>query len=258
MSEANYNLQNQKVSKLAIISLVIPCISIIGSFCFIFVLQHACFGYLISLLWLFFALPFLSLVCLIFGIWTLIERICNRGISKDYVFAILGILLSVLAFICAERALGCHRPEARLRICPNHMKEIHKAIASYSKTNNNQYVPVDKWCDILAIQPHFEKAIFLCPDYTDKHNWNREQPYICSYAINPNAEPNSAGDVVLLFETKDGWNQFGGSELMAFDNHYRKGCNVLFNDGHTEFIKPKRKDKLKWGTKIMHEKKNIE
>ena len=31
------------------------------------------------------------------------------------------------------------------------------------------------------------------------------------------------------------------------DNHYeRKGANVLFNDGHVEFIKPEDVGKLKW------------
>jgi len=49
----------------------------------------------------------------------------------------------------------------------------------------------------------------------------------CHYAMNPACEPNSPPDTVLLFETKAGWNQHGGSELFTFDNHDPKGGCVL-------------------------------
>ena len=58
-------------------------------------------------------------------------------------------------------------------------------------------------------------------------------------------------DMVLLFETKPGWNQIGGLELLATDNHLksdhgRKGANVAFGDGHVEFIKAEDLSKLRW------------
>jgi prepilin-type processing-associated H-X9-DG protein len=49
----------------------------------------------------------------------------------------------------------------------------------------------------------------------------------------------------LLFETKGG-NQFGGPELLSFGNHKGKGCNILFNDGHVEFVKKEQLGQLKW------------
>ena len=259
MNETNCESQEikPKVSKLAIISLIITCISIIGSFCSIFIIQynwvnpHPRFDFLLFLpifnLSLLFALPFLPFISFILGIAAIFTIRGRRGSQKGYVYAILGISLSVLAFICAELALGCQRPEVSIRVCQKNMVELHKSIIAYSKTHNIKYPEADKWCDLLADQPKIDTGIFLCPDRLKSNRWNREPPYKCSYAMNPNAEPNSAGDVVLLFETKDGWNQFGGAELMSFDNHYRKGCNVLFNDGHVKFIVPKQKDKLKWG-----------
>ena len=69
----------------------------------------------------------------------------------------------------------------------------------------------------------------------------------CHYAVNPNCEPDSAGDVVLLFETKAGWNQHGGPELFAFDNHDPKGGCVLLNDGTVKFIRtPAELQALRW------------
>jgi prepilin-type processing-associated H-X9-DG protein len=64
--------------------------------------------------------------------------------------------------------------------------------------------------------------------------------------MNPDCEPNSPADLVLLFETKGGWNQYGGPELLTLDNHKGEGANVLFNDGHVKFIKPDEVGKLKW------------
>jgi len=68
----------------------------------------------------------------------------------------------------------------------------------------------------------------------------------CHYAMNPNCEPKSPSDMVLLFETKDGWNQFGGPEILTLENHNGKGCNVLFNDRHVEFVKIEQLGQLKW------------
>jgi prepilin-type processing-associated H-X9-DG protein len=264
MNETNFESQEikPKVSKLAIASFLIPCISIVGSFCSIFIIKHNWvnphprFQFLFFMpifnLSFIFALLLLSLsfISFILGIAAIITIKGRRGSQKGYIYAILGILISLLAFINSVWALGCIKPEATMRMCQKNMIELYKTIATYSKTDN-QYPAKDKWCDLLTDQPKIEKGIFLCPgpDRLKSNRWNREQPYRCSYAINPNAEPNSAGDVVLLFETKDGWNQSGEAELMSFDNHYRKGCNVLFNDGHVEFVSPKKKDKLNWGNK---------
>jgi len=72
--------------------------------------------------------------------------------------------------------------------------------------------------------------------------------------MNPNCEPNSPNDVVLLFETEGGWNQFGGQEMLTLENHKGKGCNILFNDGRVEFVKKRQIDELKWN--IEEEKRN--
>jgi prepilin-type processing-associated H-X9-DG protein len=50
----------------------------------------------------------------------------------------------------------------------------------------------------------------------------------------------------LLFETKAGFNQVGGPELLTTDNHNGKGCNVLFADNTVEFVKTEELANLKW------------
>jgi hypothetical protein len=81
------------------------------------------------------------------------------------------------------------------------------------------------------------------------------KPHICPsagngknhYAMNPNCKPDSLPDMVLLFETKAGWNQHGGPELFTFDNHDPKGGCVLLNDGTVKFIRtPEELRQFRW------------
>jgi hypothetical protein len=69
----------------------------------------------------------------------------------------------------------------------------------------------------------------------------------CEYAMNPDCEPNSPADTVLLFETQVGWNRHGGPELFTFDNHDPCGGLVLLNDGTVRFIRTEEELKqLRW------------
>ncbi|OHB54647.1 MAG: hypothetical protein A2173_06240 [Planctomycetes bacterium RBG_13_44_8b] len=69
----------------------------------------------------------------------------------------------------------------------------------------------------------------------------------CHYAMNPNCKPNSPPDMVLLFETKAGWNQHGGPELFTFENHDPRGGCVLLNDGTVKFIRTEEElNQLRW------------
>ncbi|MHC4509357.1 MAG: hypothetical protein ACYTAO_10440 [Planctomycetota bacterium] len=114
-------------------------------------------------------------------------------------------------------------------------------VGNSSIASKKMYPTPTEWCDAMlrAFYPRVEG--FPSPVVS---NWNAKT-HICPsaseggnhYAMNPNCEPNSAPDMVLLFETKAGWNQHGGSELLAFDNHDPKGGCVLLNDGTVKFIR---------------------
>jgi hypothetical protein len=86
----------------------------------------------------------------------------------------------------------------------------------------------------------------VCPGKFQLSDYNISNKF-CNYAMNPNCNPDSPGDMVLLFETKDGWNQHGGPELFTFDNHDPKGGCVLFNDGSVKFIRTQEElNNLRW------------
>ncbi len=84
---------------------------------------------------------------------------------------------------------------------------------------------------------------FICPG-TDDSKRHLAKSY---YAMNPNCKFDSAPDTLFLFETKAGWNQYGGPELFSFDNHDPKGGCVLLNDGTVKFIRTKEElQQLRW------------
>lgn len=64
--------------------------------------------------------------------------------------------------------------------------------------------------------------------------------------MNPNVKPNSPDDVVWLFDSREGWNLYGGSELLNWNNHEGKGCNVLFSNGQIMFVEKEKLASLRW------------
>lgn len=58
------------------------------------------------------------------------------------------------------------------------------------------------------------------------------------------------GDVILLYESNDGWNSSGGSEKITFANHdhllEQKKCGVLFANGKVLHVYEKDLNNLRW------------
>ena len=135
----------------------------------------------------------------------------------------------------------------RLRInCASNLSSLDEQFHSYIE-NEMTYPKSDEWCNAIAqdnqakdhiLESSLNNKLFICPSAGEGK---------CHYGMNPNCEPNSPGDVVLLFETKAGWNQHGGPELFTFDNHDPKGGCVLLNDGTVKFIRTEEELKaLRW------------
>lgn len=114
---------------------------------------------------------------------------------------------------------------------------LGKAILTYANYNDEDYPTASKWCDLLIEQGYITKSCFHCKSVSGGP---------CNFAINPNCNALSRPNVVVLFETSPGWNQSGGQEIISTDNHNGKGCYVLFNDLHVEFVKTEDLDELIW------------
>jgi len=240
MSETETNAQGKKpkVSKLAIVS---PLVVLLGYFAGLTIatwLKRSRFFSLVG-----FWICILSLLGgLIVGIIADRRIHKSKGLLTGRVFSISGTILALIFFVQILIPPRHPRREYAYRvICWVNLRDLGIAMQTYTSDYDNKYPTADKWCDLLLQHAGITEKQFVCREAFKKGN---QKP--CHYAVNPNCEPNSPNDVVLLFETKGGWNQIGGSELLTTENHKGKGCNVLFNDGHVEFIKTEQLGELKW------------
>ncbi len=220
---------------------------------------------------------------LIMGIAALVKIKESSGILKGRGFAIAGVVTSgvglTLACLCIMRARRIH--SIRIHsispsvVCGTNLRGLGMAMQIYANDYDDQYPTAEKWCDLLIAYIEVGPKQFVCKGSDAKIGES-------IYAFNKNLidmKPVEVPpDVVLLFETNFGknrlgrqalledrdwhkfldypdseekvyklrWNQFGGPEILTFENHKGKGCNVLFNDGRVEFIKPEEVGKLKW------------
>jgi prepilin-type processing-associated H-X9-DG protein len=214
---------NAKTSGLAITSLVLGILSI-------------------------FTLFLTVLPAIILGIISIFKIEKSAGQLKGKGLAIAGIVVSGVSLILIlPMMLGIMMPAlARVRmiaqrqVCATNMASLGKAMLIYASDYNDMFPLPSKWCDLLIEHADASESIFCCKGAC-------EGP--CNYAMNKNIEglgANAPPDMVLLFETSPGWNQCGGPDILSTDNHRGEGCNILFNDGHVEFVKIKDINNLKW------------
>jgi len=241
MSETENNAQcrKPKVSKLAIVSPLVVLLAFFMGLVFAGWLKSNRFLASIGSWTYMLSLP----VGLITGIIADYRIYKSKGLLTGRVFSISGTILALILIVAILIPHRHPRREYAARVikCRVNLKALGVAMQFYASEYGNIYPTADKWCDLLLQHTKVGEDLFVCGGPFKKGSQKR-----CHYAINPNCEPNSPPDMVLLFETKAGWNQFGGPEILTLENHNRKGCNVLFNDGHIEFVKTERLGELNW------------
>lgn len=187
-----------------------------------------------------------AIPALILGIVSLVKIEKSAGQLKGKGLAIAGIavpaaLLPVaLMMAILMPALFRTRQLAHRMVCGANMSGLSRAMMVYANDYDDRLPSSNQWCDLLIEHADVPESILRCKGA-------REGP--CNYAMNKNIEKLGATappDMVLLFETYPGWNQSGGSEILSIENHCNEGCNILFNDGHVEFVKTEDVNDLKW------------
>ena len=139
-------------------------------------------------------------------------------------------------------------PLAREVQCRSNMKHLFLCLAVYAENHGDVYPTAETWCDLLVEMVGEEGDD---PNAVERLRWALRCPGgpegRCHYAINPQADPCSVGDVVLLFESTPGWNRFGGAKLLTTENHEGRGGNVVFVDGAVRLVKAGELGALKRG-----------
>jgi len=183
--------------------------------------------------------PISTMLLFLFPFFGIIILVVLTRKSKSKIGKVLtGILTIIFLFNMFFPAFHRVQRSSKIVQCLSNLKQLGIIIDRYKDTHSGQLPPANKWCDLLIeFDKTLPKDVFKCPSA-------RRGP--CNYAINSKVRPDSPNEVVLLFETKPGWNQIGGPELLSTENHDGKGCNVLFDDGHVKFVSVEQLCELKW------------
>jgi hypothetical protein len=166
------------------------------------------------------------------------KKRANRFTRDAAVFFVLN--LCILAVIFVHYVMRA-RFDATVTVCGSSLYTLGSALQIYAHDCGGDYPEAENWCDLLLERTKVSESEFVCTAARTKGDTNP-----CHYAMNPDCEPNSPAGMVLLFETKGGWNQAGGPEILSTENHEGKGCNIAFNDGTVRFVPTDRLNTLKW------------
>jgi prepilin-type processing-associated H-X9-DG protein len=153
------------------------------------------------------------------------------------------LVISMLMLLFIGAVAQTHFP-SHLR-CGTQLKGLGTAIIVY-QDDTRKLPDVNRWEDELIETVDTERSQYVCP--VSKFEGS-------SYAINkyvydiPEDMPQP-GNMVLLYEAippyEGAANISGGPEILNISNHGNAGMNVLFLDGHVEFVKTGEISKLKW------------
>ena len=169
--------------------------------------------------------------------------------------------------------------------CSYNLGKLYEALQCYAAKNHYHYPAPDKWCDLVMGYAEVTKDNLVFPSaeegqchyalnpnteplskYENRENylescgyydggksswpegleWQEWIDLLSNYRKHDRYERARLSNVVLLFESKQGWNRYGGPELLAPENHRGKGCNILFNSGRVRFVREEEFPKLKW------------
>jgi prepilin-type processing-associated H-X9-DG protein len=194
-----------------------------------------------------------AILAIIFGIISLIMIIRSHGQLKGMGMAIAGILIPIAVLFLMNSIFNAPPPRTVQRvICGSNINALGKAMLLYAKDHNGKFPTSSKWCDLLMEYTNVKDSTFRCPgalSQWDKLKYKFTSDKLSNYAMNKNIEElgtKAPPDMVLLFDSKPGWNQSGGPEILGTENHQGVGCNILFNDGHVRFERVEDVNKLQW------------
>jgi len=237
-TDNNAQAEKPKISRMAIASLLVVIIgfvvgSVLGSLLGETVLVYlGIFILLVS--------PVIGLILGIIATWKIRK---SKGALKGRIFSILGIILGIIFILGIFLPAPCSVEwYARQLACQHNMNKLGLVLQLYNN-HYKKYPTPEIWCDLLLKHADVNEEDFVCIGALKNGDKGR-----CHYAINPYCTVDSPRDTVLLFETKGGWNQYGGPELLTNEHHIKEnGCNILYNDNYLELVWSAEFGKLKWG-----------
>ncbi|MBN1457288.1 MAG: hypothetical protein JW912_05505 [Sedimentisphaerales bacterium] len=207
------------------------------------------------------------------------DRTKTSNLAKTLLLVLSVLVIGLIVFVIKE--VKPHRLGCRL-VCATIVKGLGTSLMVYE--NDFGEIP-ENWCDALVDEADVHPKVFICPSRR-KETVIGESSYAINKNVAGKQFIDLPPDIVVLFETDAGcdksgirtpikereyfndghnliskyidgeakvykyrWNQIGGPEILTTEHHDNIGCNILFGDGHAEFILTEDMSSLKWEVK---------
>lgn len=241
---------SKRIATIVVTIALSPLLLILCSYALILLPRLRAFGYSIQRFSTSLTIAFFVIVLAV--LTTREWRSWFEGRSRAGALAVPGIVLGVvLTNVWWVETCG-PTSTALSNVCASNLGRLGDAMKAYANDNQGHYPDPNRWCDLLLQHTNTDRNWFLCPGV--KWRWRRQvlpwpipKNERCYYAMNPNCDPNSPDDTVLLFEIAGGWNISGGPERMTVENHLGRGGSVLVNGGYLPAVGADELDTLNWG-----------
>ena len=189
-----------------------------------------------------------AIPAIILGIVGLLKINKSSGQLKGTGLAVAGMALPAIAFpimmlmaAILMPALGRTRGLAQRLVCGTNMRGLGTAMMVYANDYDDKYPTANEWCDLLIEYADVDPRSFRCRAGASGE---------FSYGFNENLDglgfDDASADTVMLFEVVGGRNVVGGPELLSTERHKNEGCNIVFADGHVQFVQTQELGDLKW------------
>jgi hypothetical protein len=127
--------------------------------------------------------------------------------------------------------------------CRKNLQSLVNALMVYSVDHQDKLPPADKWCYVLVVECNIPQHNFICSGSTAQKGQSSYS--INKYIVGRNYDELPI-DTVILFDSKPGWNQIGGAEILAPENHGGTGCNIVLKDNSVKFYSTADFATLNW------------
>jgi hypothetical protein len=195
-----------------------------------------------------------SLPGLILGIIALSQISKSQGRLKGQGRALAGTIISGLAvvmipFVAIFAAIlfpvfSQARGKAQQANCLSNVRQLSLGVLMFAEDHQGKLPNADRWADEIMPYVH-DKNVFRCPV-------QREKDAISGYAFNRalsgrnTAEIGNPADMVVIFESDQGWNASGDISALPAEPRHNRGEDYGFVDGHAKWVARDNAASLVW------------
>lgn len=188
---------------------------------------------------------FLPFAIITFAILSLIMIKKANGLLEGKTISIIAIIIALFLGVVSP-LIPRVKFFQRDYQCQQKMILLGKALSKYAVDHSDNMPDSSSWNDLLIEYLEPNSLPYLCPGARVPINSS-------CYALNINIADLKFSelprDIVVLFESKPGWNQSGGDELLEISYHNynnKQKCTILFGDGRVEFLSADQIKGLRW------------